>query len=99
MLQCCHCRMGHFPGSDDHDSGEFSVSIKIAAKRNIDDHHAFILRRVHEMQNTLAITISQPNMLGKTFRSCSTDTDHVAVLNFGLDARNLALGDMVDCST
>src|SRR5215469_12100641 len=91
--------MGYFLRSNNHDSGEFPVSIEIAMERYVDDHPPLVLRGMHKTEHTLPVPVSQAHMLGKTFRTLSADTDHVAILNFRLNAGNTSLRNVINRST
>ena len=93
---CHQRRLRGFPWPDHHDASKFAIAVQIAVKWHVDDDLPSVLRRVHEVNNTPAITTCQPDMLCKTFRAVPADTDDVAVLNFGLDSRDFSLGNVVD---
>src|SRR6516164_3621790 len=53
---------------------------------------------MHEMKHPLSISVGQSHMLGKPFRPLAGNTDHIAILDFGLNSGNNCLRDVIDCT-
>src|SRR5215831_10496653 len=54
---------------------------------------------MHKTERTLLVSVSQADMLRKSFRTLPTDTNHVAIFNFRIDTGNRSLWDVINRST